>query len=151
MAEQKDQPDHEEGGWQYKPEGSAAPVSVGATETTELRSHGSDENAIEWTASEFIAHQKDISWYIILAAGTVLISILVYLVTHDLINVLVLLLLGAMVGVTASRPPRIVSYRLDRGGFNYREIISSVWRFQILCRRKGWGICQYHDTAVKTF
>jgi hypothetical protein len=77
---------------------------------------GSDGQAVSWTASEFIVHQKNAGWYMLLVAAAVVLAAVIYLLTRDVVStgmvgvVLVVLLL------LASRQPRTLSYRLDGYG-----------------------------------
>jgi hypothetical protein len=117
MAEGDNQPpdNQEKGTWKYQPEGSAAPVDTSPPAGGSKKAPV-DDNAIEWTASEFIAHDKGISWYLILAGLTLVVSAVLYLFTRDFVSIAAVVALAAILGVAASRKPRIVAYRIDRGG-----------------------------------
>jgi hypothetical protein len=71
---------------------------------------------ISWTASEFISHQKDSSWYIGLGAATGISCVAIYLLTRDRITVVMVLVAAIMFGIFASRQPRVMNYRLDEEG-----------------------------------
>ena len=71
---------------------------------------------VEWTASEFIDHTKGAGWYSVLGLVGFLIAAGVYVVTRDIFSVVVIGVLAAVIGVSASRPPRVMTYRLNRSG-----------------------------------
>jgi len=73
-------------------------------------------NQVEWSASEFIAHQKGASWYFVLAAGTVIMAALIFFVTREYISAGVVAVLGLTFGVYGSVPPRNISYKIDSTG-----------------------------------
>lgn len=71
---------------------------------------------IVWTASEYIAHDKSVSWFASLIAVAVVVAALLYLITRDLFIVFVSLFGALMVAVYGSRKPRQLQYQLDHGG-----------------------------------
>jgi hypothetical protein len=123
MAEGDHSPsdDQEKGAWDYRPEGSAAPVDTSAPVlpgAAGSQHAPADSNAVEWTASEFIDHDKGPLWYLALTGLTVLVCAGLYLLTRDIVTIIVVAILAAVLGVAAARKPRIVAYRLDRGGLS---------------------------------
>lgn len=92
---------------------------------------GPDQNAINWTASEFIAHEKSLGWYAALAGAAVLFAALVYLISRDFVSVGVVLVAALLLGIYGSHKPKQIEYRLDFKGitvgpkrFNYGEFRS---------------------------
>jgi len=77
-----------------------------------------DEGAIGWTASEYIAHEKSINWYLALAGIAALLAVLTYLLTRDVISCVVVIVCAAVFGGYAARKPRELQYQLDGGGFS---------------------------------
>ena len=75
-----------------------------------------DDNAVSWTASEFIAHQKTAGWYSILAVVAVVFSVLVYLLTRDLITSGFVIFGALILGYYASRQPNELHYQIDSKG-----------------------------------
>ncbi|HEX3568544.1 MAG TPA: hypothetical protein VHT70_02605 [Candidatus Saccharimonadales bacterium] len=71
---------------------------------------------IQWTASEYIAHQKTAIWYLLLFLATVVIAALVYLVTRDKISTGVVVLVAIIFGAAAGRRPRTLTYGLNFQG-----------------------------------
>lgn len=75
-----------------------------------------EERTINWTASEFIAHQKSIGWYAALAAVAVIVAGLIYVLTKDKISTIVVLIGALALGFYGARQPRQLDYRLDSAG-----------------------------------
>ena len=99
--------------WAYKPAGDAAgtvPVAAPAVPVA-------PEETVQWTASEFVAHQKSLGWYLILAASALAAAGLIYLLTRgDLITALVVIVAAIFFGYVAGRKPRTLAYEINSGG-----------------------------------
>lgn len=74
------------------------------------------QGPITWTASEFIAHEKSANWYGGLAAASLVIAALVYLVTRDKVSTVVVLIAGLSLGFYANRKPGQQRFQLDDQG-----------------------------------
>jgi hypothetical protein len=77
-----------------------------------------DSTEISWTASEFIAHPKSMNWYLALAGITVVLVALAYLLNHDIITILAILIAAGLFGYMASRQPRQLEYSLGATTIN---------------------------------
>ena len=106
----------EAAGWQYS-------SSSGPTDTYEVPDDaadiaGSDDtgDSVEWSASEFVAHEKNVGWYAALLLLTALIAVGLYFVTKDVFSVGVVVILAIVMAIAAARKPRVVQYRLDGSG-----------------------------------
>jgi hypothetical protein len=77
-----------------------------------------DDGSITWTASEFVAHDKSVGWYVALAICTLILAALAFLSTRDKTSVGVIVIAGFLLGVYAARSPRQLEYRLDRQGIS---------------------------------
>ncbi len=73
---------------------------------------------VSWSASEFIAHHKSLSWYVSFGIGLALLSVLVYLLTRDAISLIVVLIAGASFGVLATRKPEVRQYEITPSGID---------------------------------
>lgn len=94
----------------------AADESASADQETEERVY-SDGPELSWTASEFIAHEKSITWYLLLMlVAAVLITLSFLLTKGDKIVTVVTAFSVLSFGVFASRKPRTLEYLLDHSG-----------------------------------
>lgn len=73
-------------------------------------------SSISWTASEFIAHQKSAGWFGLLAIAALVLAVLVWLVTRDVIATSTVIVGVLLLGVYAVQSPRQTSYTLDEFG-----------------------------------
>lgn len=74
--------------------------------------------AVTWTASEFIAHEKSTAWFAGLAAAAAAMSVLLFLITKDWVSVVVAVVAALMLGIYGTRKPRQLPYRLDGQGIS---------------------------------
>jgi hypothetical protein len=77
---------------------------------------GSSEEVISWTASEFLAHEKSASWYLVLALAAVAAAGIIYLLTRDTVSSVVVLVGAVIFGIVAARKPRQLTYQIDADG-----------------------------------
>lgn len=104
------------------------------TTTQDLTSKTSDLNAISWTASEFIAHSKTASWYVILGTITAVLAVLAYFLA-DIVTSVVVIIVALLFGYMASRKPRELPYTVDEHGIQVDKKIypySSFKSFSII-------------------
>lgn len=99
-------PEQESAGWQYnQDEGSQqdqySPISI---------------KPVKWSASEFIEHEKNSTWFMGLAGLTIASVVIIFLITEDLVTSAVIIIAAALFGVTAKRKPRTLQYQIDNVG-----------------------------------
>jgi hypothetical protein len=75
-----------------------------------------ERQTITWTASEYIAHHKDASWYATVAAAIAVLVGITYVITRDKISSFTILVVGILFCVAAARKPQVLTYKLDRDG-----------------------------------
>ena len=80
-----------------------------------------DKVLVEWTASEYIDHQKTSRWYAMLMIGALLLGLLLFIVTRDLVSVVVVLLAAALFGVSGAKKPRTLPYRITNQGIQIAD------------------------------
>jgi hypothetical protein len=125
-------------GWVYKPGDAVKPASVDAKPTTappeETKVSPStpeppislpeepvapiktNEKAVAWTASEFIAHHKNADWYLLFIIGIGVSAGLIYLITKDFVSAFVISFAGLLFILLASHKPRELPYKVDSSG-----------------------------------
>ena len=117
-------------GWVFTPGGqSTAPSSSAPAPLTEAHPAAAQsalpqklaapEGArVSWSASEYIANPKNVEWFSILGIGSLVLAAVVYLLTRDVINTGIILVLGIIVGVFAARQPQVLDYHIDEQGIH---------------------------------
>lgn len=91
-------------------------MAAAKKETPEAGS--AEDGSVTWTASEFIAHDKSMGWYLALATASIVIAGLVFLLTRDKVSVGVILIAGLLLGVYGSHQPRKMEYVVDSTGLS---------------------------------
>ena len=76
----------------------------------------SSDDAISWTASEFVAHEKTTGWYLALAGIAVALAALIFLIARDIISIIVVLVAATAFGVLGGRKPQQKHYSLNASG-----------------------------------
>lgn len=113
------------------PQDSQVPGAFGVLAEQKQQTETASEAAITWTASEYVNHHKGVGWYAGLFAASAVASVLVYLVTKDMVSAVVIIMAGVVFGIYAARPPRVQHYAVDSHGvsigpklYAYRELKS---------------------------
>jgi hypothetical protein len=78
-------------------------------------------NSVSWTASEFIAHDKSPSWYVLLFGGAIILAGVTWLITKDIVAVGVIVLAVGVLAAYSSRKPRELQYTFDGSGITIGE------------------------------
>ena len=94
-----------------------------------------DEILISWTASEFVEHDKNSSWYLALAGVAVLISIIVYLFTRQIVSIVLVLIMAVVFGVYGSAKPRVLNYSISARGLtvgNTTHTFDTIKSFSVI-------------------
>lgn len=107
--------------WQFHTESDAAPGSYGSAVLPEQ---------LSWTASEFIAHEKSAGWFGLLAAGTIVVAVGVYLLTKDKITTGIIVFAAICLGAYSVRKPRVQTYAIDNHGLKIGEKLYSFQGFK---------------------
>lgn len=85
---------------------------------TGLSTHTEAPHEVSWTAAEFVAHDKSLAWYGLLALGAVAGTAGLYLITRDKITATIVLVVALFFGVYAARKPRMQHYAIDDYGIH---------------------------------
>jgi hypothetical protein len=105
-----EQPVVEQPQWQYQ----SGQLEQNTGYQQELQAQPTE--AISWSASEFVSHEKNKSWYLLLIIYLFVLSGIVFAVTRQILSVLVVFVLGAAVGVFGSLKPRELNYAVNTTG-----------------------------------
>ena len=101
-------------------EPAQAPEAAAAAEVMPAANEEKPEHepasSVTWTASEYITHSKSAGWYVALAAATVVIAVVTWLITRDFFPATMVAIALLLLGIYAGRKPREQSYALDSRG-----------------------------------
>jgi hypothetical protein len=108
--------------WQY----------TGADETPDSPTH---INPIEWSASEYISHEKDSVWYAAIVSISVGIAAIIWLITGEILASITILVVAFSGLFFAGRKPAVKKYQLSDSGLTIDEnhyTIASFRSFSIV-------------------
>ncbi|MCL4357620.1 hypothetical protein M1512_01850 [Patescibacteria group bacterium] len=91
---------------------------------------GNIDMSISWTASEFIAHDKGISWYIYLFIGAILLTGIVYVLTKDVMTASTIIIAAIALAIFAAKKPREQQYKIDRHGLSVGDHLYPFEKFR---------------------
>jgi hypothetical protein len=109
------------------------------------------DDVVTWSASEFIARQKDGSWYALVVLGTALVAAGVWLLTKDIISSAVIILFAVVVLVYASHKPREQQYELDGGSLRIGTRHYSLEDFRSFSLESEGAFAKVTLTPLKRF
>lgn len=112
------------GQWKFAPEGSQS-----ASSTAEPDSQ-TESAEITWTASEFIAYQKNFGWYALMLIAVIGMAGVAFLLLDDYISSISILFIGILFIIFASRKPRVLNYRLDSSGISIGDKMHPFSQFK---------------------
>jgi hypothetical protein len=73
---------------------------------------------VKWSASEFVSHQKSASWYVSLGSVSAVITLIIFLVTKNLLSAIVVAMAFMALGVLAARKPQTKTYEIGEEGIH---------------------------------
>lgn len=97
----------QEAGWQFKSEEEDYSSQAPATQSM---------SAVNWTASEYVAHEKGAGWYMLVVASSLVIAAVVYLITREMVSPVVVGILGISFAAFGARKPQVLDYSIDNSG-----------------------------------
>lgn len=102
-------------GWQFSGGAEAQQPVVDMAATDPMQEPAAE--SVEWTASEYVAHDKSPSWYMALALVAVLLMVAVYFLTgRDIVSVVVVPVVAVLFGYSAARRPQVRRFAIDNRG-----------------------------------
>jgi len=120
MAEEETQTKtQEQAGWQYTPSketDSAFGMPPAAATPAAGAPSGGQAGSVSWTAAEYIDHDHNFGWYLLLALATATLATGIYFLTKEYFAAGTIVVIGVIVGVFAVRKPRQVTYELTSRG-----------------------------------
>jgi hypothetical protein len=99
--------DEQNTNWDYSPSGSSD------TGTADAGDSPAQQENISWTAKEFIEHDRNSGWYMMLILGSGLIAVIIYFITKDIFAVGATIVVGVIAAVYAGHKPKELDYELN--------------------------------------
>ncbi len=109
------------------------------------------EGSITWTASEFVAHQKSPSWYLLLVAGSIVLAAIFWLLTKDILTSSTVLVAAIMLIVVGSKKPRELTYHIDNKGLSIGDKSFPFDQFRSFSVYRQGAFCSLVFKPLKRF
>lgn len=154
-----DSPNGKEQTYGFQQESPAdSPVPTTPAPQTETVSNEPAEEAfnqensyVDWTASEYIDHQKSAQWYFALALVAVIFAFLLYLVTQDWVSVVVVLIAVGLFGISGSKKPRTLEYRITNAGVRIADKLYAYEELKLFSIVTDGGMKSIQILPLKRF
>lgn len=114
------------GDWEFKNDQAPLPSSAEQPMAPVIN----QVNIVEWTASEYVEHEKGRMWFVQFGLASIAIIAVVYFVTWDYMSVIVLGVLAIGIGYFAGRKPETLNYKLDSQGIHIGAKLYPVSMFK---------------------
>ncbi len=112
--------------WEFKNEQVSAPSPEQQPQTPTIN----QVNTVDWSASEYVEHEKGNMWFVQFGLVSIVVIAVVYFVTRDYISIIVLSVLAIGIGYFAGRKPETLNYRLDSQGIHIGTKLYPVSMFK---------------------
>jgi hypothetical protein len=76
---------------------------------------------INWSASEYVEHEKGATWYMALFGGGLIFTLLIFLIARDILASIVVLFSFMAIAVYAGRKPETKNYSVGENGVEVGE------------------------------
>lgn len=99
-----------------EPKKSAPDLSEAFTTETSPVEKPLAGGSIEWTASEYVENQKKAGWFMSVGVSAAVLSAAIYLITRDLVGIIIVVIALGLFAVTGAKKPRTLKYLIDDSG-----------------------------------
>lgn len=123
---QKPAPERDDAQWQYTQEGSNPPAMQQPAPAPVMYV----PQEVEWTASEFVAHNKNAGWFAAIGGAGALLAAAVYFITHDIVSAVIIIVVAILFAVSGSRKPRVLHFRVNDSGLAIGDKFYSYSEFK---------------------
>lgn len=100
------------------------------SQNDELAAEPTDSETLQWTASEYVAHQKTIGWYLVFGGGSVLLALVIYFATRSLFSSFVVIIACVCIAVFGARQPRQIPYEIGYRGIKVADRVFPYSQFK---------------------
>ncbi len=89
-------------------------------------------DSVSWTASEYVAHDKDAGWYVLVSAAVAVFAGLIYFFDggRSLFSPILVIVAGVIFMVAANRKPSVLEYIVDNSGIHIGPKAYSYTQFK---------------------
>jgi len=120
-------------------------------EEPDLERHEPEMKPIEWQASEYVHHEKNILWFLGLVVVTVALALLAVFVVKSWTFAALIFVMAAATMVYARRPPRVLNYSLSEHGLSIDDKLYPLHEFRAFSIIQEGAIYSIMLLPVKRF
>lgn len=128
LMDEKTNNSNHEPSWTYT--GTQPTYNEVSTTATSYAKQQGNTQVVEWSASEYIAHDKSLNWYAAMLGGGIAIVGVIYLITDDWFASMAVLVALVVLSVFANRKPRTKQYILDNNGIMVDDVLHNYAAFR---------------------
>jgi hypothetical protein len=116
--------------WEFKPSDGKQSGYIGEEFSSAAGVPLPKIEPVKWTASEYISHEKSVTWYVILFSFGVVVTTFVYLVTKDILASTAVLAGCISMSIYAGRTPSVKNYTIDEDGIKVDDVLHPYAKFR---------------------
>lgn len=116
---QQEQPQVSQPQWQYQSGQLEQPQSP--EQQLPAAQQANSDSLVHWTASEFVSHEKNGGWYVVLFVAALLIAAVTFVITKEIFSIIVVAVLAIAVAVFGALKPRTLDYSIESDGITVGE------------------------------
>jgi hypothetical protein len=138
--------------WDYKSSSGAAVADVPIRRPAGGKAaKPPTRSSFNWTASEYIDHDRGSSWYLLLILATAALAAVVYLLTKEYFATGIIIIVGIVVALYARQKPKQVTYELSESGIRIGEKSFGYNTFKSFALIKDGGLNSVQLSPLKRF
>lgn len=133
-------PQIEEQKWQYNSGQLMQQDNIFSAGTSNDSDNAAPANEIKWSASEFTQHEKNGGWYSMLIAGAIIVSVIVFIITREIISIVAIAVLAVAIGIYGALKPRTLEYFINHDGISVGDKLYRFDQFKSFALIEGTAI-----------
>ena len=85
-------------------------------EVSPVKQQGITLEPVSWSASEYVEHQKSVSWYVVLGCASAVVTLVIFIITQNIFSAVVVALACMALGGFAARQPQTKQFSISQDG-----------------------------------
>ena len=119
MAEDNNKPEY-----QYQSGNLQSNGQIGQAEEEPTQTDKPTGDSVSWSASEFVHHEKNGGWHLMIALGSVVLAVVIYFLTKSIFGAATIIIVGVIFSIFGKLKPRVLDYAITPEGLtNWRKTL----------------------------
>lgn len=94
---------------------------IGQTDAEPALTDEPTGDSISWSASEFVHHEKNSGWHLMIALGSVVLAVAIYFLTKSIFGAATIIVVGVIFSIFGKLKPRVLDYSITPEGLQIGE------------------------------